>query len=100
MKACVAGVNGSPSLATLAGDDTVLTPQCHSRPERSGGEGNPWLGTTPPFPPHRKSGVPDLRKKMPISGKPEMGGEESLSRFMSQPLRSEVSRRRFQRSLE
>jgi hypothetical protein len=31
----------------------------------------------PPPPPHRKSGVPDLRKRKPISGKPEMGGEES-----------------------
>src|SRR5919112_3230440 len=30
---------------------------------------------TPPPPPHRKSGVPDLRKRKPISGKPEMGGE-------------------------
>ncbi len=28
-----------------------------------------------PDPPHRKSGVPDLRKSKPISGKPEMGGE-------------------------
>jgi hypothetical protein len=38
------------------------------------------LSLTPPPPPHRKSGVPDLRKRKPISGKPEMGGEESLAR--------------------
>src|SRR5918994_5055999 len=35
------------------------------------------LAPPPPPPPHRKSGVPDLRKRKPISGKPEMGGEES-----------------------
>ena len=48
------------------------------RPERSGGEGKGIHGSEPRllFPPHRKSGVPDLRKRKPISGKPEMGGEE------------------------
>ncbi len=40
------------------------------------------LTPPPPPPPHRKSGVPDLRKQEPISGKPEMGGEESPSRSL------------------
>ena len=31
---------------------------------------------------------------MPISGKPEMGGEEGLSRLMSQTLRSSLRLRR------
>ena len=47
----------------------------------------------PPPPPHRKSGVPDSRWMKLISGKPEMGGEEGSSRFMSQTLRGEASRR-------
>jgi hypothetical protein len=41
------------------------------------------LSLTPPPPPHRKSGVPDLRIMKPVSGKPEMGGEESRLRYTS-----------------
>src|SRR5918998_288154 len=48
------------------------------------------LTPPPPPPPHKKSGVPDLRKRKPISGKPEMGGEESRSRCTGEK-RSAVS---------
>jgi hypothetical protein len=110
-KACVAGVNGSPSLAFGSpGMTPSSTVQCHSRPERSGGEGNPWLGTMPPFPFPPQVGcsrlaqedahlgqardgwggeqgapsLPDLRKERPIT---RDLGKEGLSRLMSQPLR-------------
>ena len=58
------------------------------------------LTPPPPSPPHKGeegSVAPspaDLRKRMPISGKPEMGGEEGLSRLMSQTLRSSLRLRR------
>ena len=50
---------GSPSRAPRAGDDTEpnsqSNPTCHSRPERSGGEGNP--------PPQRHNGSPSRARR-------------------------------------
>jgi hypothetical protein len=45
------------------------------------------LTPPPPTPPHRNSGVPELRERKPISGRPEIGGEEGCRRFPGQTLR-------------